>query len=274
MDTQKAVAAIYDFLLEAGALALSKQKGIKAMYKDGNQALTEADLAVSKLAQMRFADWLNSGGHVLIDEESIERTPNDIFANSEYQWVLDPIDGTAGYALGRKMWGISIGILHNGVPLIGGIYMPAAGYFLLSDGRDTYSIDVQSGVREKITCRKMDIHSQIFVESFLGVGFQWGSDINQRKVWVNSPESAVQGGVATLFHQAAGTTLMSFYSIWDVAGIAALAKTAGFKIMSMDDGHEWTKFVADDFKENWKLKSNWLLSHPDNFSELSLAIKG
>ncbi len=274
MDIPKAVSAIHDFLLEAGALALSQQKGIKAMYKDGNQALTETDLAVSKLAQTRFADWLGSVGHVLIDEESIDRTPNDIFANSEYQWVLDPIDGTAGYALGRKMWGISLGVLHNGVPLIGGIYMPALGYFLLSDGDGTYSIDVQSGAREKITCRKMDLHSQIFVESFLGADFQWGSDINQRKVWVNSPESAVQGGVTTFFHQAAGSTLMNFYSIWDVAGIAALAKTSGFKMMSMDDGREWTKFTADDFKENWKLKSNWLLAHPDNFSELSLAIKG
>lgn len=274
IDLAKAVADIGAFLKEAGDFALSKQRQIKVMYKEGNQALTEADLAVSRLAQERLSSWLSQPGHVLIDEESIQRTPDDIFASTSYQWVLDPIDGTAGYALGRKLWGVSLGLLHQGRPVAGGIYLPAAGYFLMSDGQQTFSIDPVTGSREVVSCQKMDVHSQIFVDSYLGSGMAWGTDINNRNMWINTPESAVQGAATTLLGQSAATVIMSFYSIWDAAGMMALARTAGFKVLNMNDGREWLQMGPDDFKPNWKLQSSWLVCHPDNFDMISGAIKG
>lgn len=40
-------------------------------------------------------------------------------------WIIDPIDGTANFARGDRMWCVSIGFLLNGVPEIGVIHAPA-----------------------------------------------------------------------------------------------------------------------------------------------------
>jgi fructose-1,6-bisphosphatase/inositol monophosphatase family enzyme len=274
MDIKSVTKVIEDFLFEAGALALEKHDGIECFYKEGQQALTATDLAVSKMAQERLSPFLSLPNHVLIDEESIKKTPSDVLPNSEYQWVLDPIDGTAGYALGRKMWGVSLGLLHNGAPIVGGIYMPAVGYFLIADDKATYKIDVATKQRNSITCSRMPVNSQIFVESYYGSGHAWGDTSFPRKIWMNTPESAVQGAITTILQQSAGTLIAQSYSIWDVAGMLALIRHTGLKAFSMQDGCELTQLRVADFKENWKLTGDWLICHPDNFKDISVALKG
>ena len=126
----------------------------------------------------------------------------------------------------------------------------------------------------------MEINSQIFVESY-------GSHLPSKhdafsglKIWLNTPESAVQGFASTLTNQSAGATLITGatdktgYSIWDVAAAVALAQHTGHKVLSTKDGHEWAQFSASDFKENWKLAESWMLVHPENFDEISEAIYG
>ena len=41
---------------------------------------------------------------------------------AEFAWVLDPVDGTNNYAVGIPECGISLGILHEGMPVYGFIY--------------------------------------------------------------------------------------------------------------------------------------------------------
>ena len=36
----------------------------------------------------------------------------------EYTWVVDPIDGTTNFICGFPLWAISIGLVHNGIPLL------------------------------------------------------------------------------------------------------------------------------------------------------------
>jgi inositol-phosphate phosphatase / L-galactose 1-phosphate phosphatase / histidinol-phosphatase len=43
---------------------------------------------------------------------------------SDYVWVLDPIDGTASFVLGRPLFGILIGLLYKGKPILGLIDQP------------------------------------------------------------------------------------------------------------------------------------------------------
>ena len=41
----------------------------------------------------------------------------------EFAWVLDPVDGTNNYAVGVPECGISLGLLRNGIPVYGFIYI-------------------------------------------------------------------------------------------------------------------------------------------------------
>jgi len=48
------------------------------------------------------------------------------FADAEFVWVVDPIDGTACFVNGMYSWCVSIAVLHHGVPVIGVVYDPNA----------------------------------------------------------------------------------------------------------------------------------------------------
>ena len=50
-------------------------------------------------------------------------------------WALDPIDGTMNFLRGSPLWGISLGYVRNGVPLLGVVAMPALG-MIVSGGED------------------------------------------------------------------------------------------------------------------------------------------
>lgn len=45
-------------------------------------------------------------------------------ADSEYLWVIDPLDGTTNYAHGYPQAAVSIGLLVSGIPTVGVVYNP------------------------------------------------------------------------------------------------------------------------------------------------------
>ena len=47
--------------------------------------------------------------------------------DAEYVWVIDPIDGTRSFSIGKPLFGTLIGLLHHGVPVLGIIDNPAIG---------------------------------------------------------------------------------------------------------------------------------------------------
>ncbi|MBP7705241.1 MAG: histidinol-phosphatase [Caulobacter sp.] len=106
----------------------------------GFDPVTEADKgaerAIRKLITERYPD------HGVIGEEYGEDRPD-----AEFVWVLDPVDGTRQFVAGLPLWTTLIGLLHNGVPVLGSIGQPyldeiyiggkATGSRLVSRGNET-----------------------------------------------------------------------------------------------------------------------------------------
>lgn len=44
--------------------------------------------------------------------------------NSEYTWVVDPLDGTSNFAAGLPWFGVIICVLKNSIPVMSGCYLP------------------------------------------------------------------------------------------------------------------------------------------------------
>ncbi|MDP4116705.1 MAG: inositol monophosphatase family protein, partial [Bacteroidota bacterium] len=55
--------------------------------------------------------------HSILGEEG-----TNIKHDSEYLWVVDPLDGTTNFAHGLPIFAVSIGVLKNGVPYAGVVY--------------------------------------------------------------------------------------------------------------------------------------------------------
>jgi histidinol-phosphatase len=49
-------------------------------------------------------------------------------ADAEYQWVIDPIDGTTNFVRGVPVWATLIALVHNDVPVLGVVSAPAMGF--------------------------------------------------------------------------------------------------------------------------------------------------
>lgn len=73
--------------------------------------------------------------HGIIGEEFGNHQPD-----ADYQWILDPIDGTKIFITGSYFFGTLIGLLKNGEPILGVINHPVTGDFLIGDN-DSASVN-------------------------------------------------------------------------------------------------------------------------------------
>ena len=91
---------------------------IEIEIKDDESPVTLADKETEQILRERIRKEYPEHG-ILGEEYENEKI------NSEFIWVLDPIDGTRSYIAGHKDFGNLISLLHNNEPIIGIINCPA-----------------------------------------------------------------------------------------------------------------------------------------------------
>lgn len=112
------------FALKLAALAtreiLSRRDRPTVRPKADGSPVTAADHA-AELAMRRAIRKTHPGHGILGEEQPAEGS------DREWQWVLDPLDGTRWFALGVPLYGVLIALLRDGVPQLGVMHLPAAG---------------------------------------------------------------------------------------------------------------------------------------------------
>lgn len=99
----------------------------KISNKEGiNNLVTEVDHASEKIIIDTIRK--NFPGHHILTEES-----GDLVQDSEYKWIVDPIDGTVNFAHRIPICCISIGVEHNKKLVLGGIYNPYLNELFLAE---------------------------------------------------------------------------------------------------------------------------------------------
>ena len=90
----------------------------KISNKEGiNNLVTEVDHASEKVIMDIIKK--NHPEHYILSEEA-----GEIIQDSEYKWIIDPIDGTVNFAHHIPICCISIGLEHNGKMVLGAVYNP------------------------------------------------------------------------------------------------------------------------------------------------------
>jgi len=116
---------ILDFALalsrEAGQLILPLWKNVAVERKADGSEVTEADRGAEQLLRQRIAE--RYPHHAVFGEEF----GGDCARDAEHLWLLDPVDGTASFAIGLPLFGTLIGYLHRGEPQVGVIGAHALG---------------------------------------------------------------------------------------------------------------------------------------------------
>lgn len=107
-----------------------RKKGLSIDTKSDQTIVTEADRGAEKLMR----DMINKRypNHGIIGEEFGPENEN-----SEFVWVLDPIDGTISFAAGIPLFGTLIALCQKGEPVLGIIHQPILNELLIGDGNTT-----------------------------------------------------------------------------------------------------------------------------------------
>ena len=238
---------------EATALDLARQAGERAMEafrstlvlefkgkkQDSPVTALDRDTETFLRTQLRAAFPL----HGLLGEEHAD----DIAEQAEYIWVIDPIDGTMNFASGLPLFGISIGLLQHGRPVMGCIWVPVGPTL----GAGTYHARVGSGAwfedQPVRVSKAEDERGQIMAMpgGYLRA-FRFkrpGRDVPRPARAL--PDARTTGScTAELVLIASGALRATVFikpSIWDVAAGVTIVREAGGAVLTWRDGH-WSNF--------------------------------
>ena len=145
---------------EAGAIELARffEGNFTVSNKEGvNNLVTEADLAAEKaIFSVIKKDYPD---HFILSEES-----GEIIMDSEYKWIIDPIDGTVNFSNGIPICCVSIGLEYNGKIIMGAVYNPLMKEFYFA----------QNGFGATLNDKKIHVSNKTSVlKSCLVTGFPY-----------------------------------------------------------------------------------------------------
>lgn len=113
--------------------------------KQDDSPVTVADRATEEFIRAALAEQFP---HHSIFGEEFGVTKGE----SDYQWVIDPIDGTRSFISGMPLYGMLVALLHRSKPVLGVVRMPELAEVYHGDGQDAFLNGTKrlhtSGVRE------------------------------------------------------------------------------------------------------------------------------
>lgn len=206
------IAEVKAWAEEGGAIARRYFNNVTRTHKADRTLVTQADIEIEQVLrthiEARYPD------HGIMGEEqgigAIDR---------EFVWSLDPLDGTASFVSGLPIWGVSIGLLRDGLPYLGVVYLPMLD--------DCYWVDASG------PAYRNDVPIQVSaVAEFDGNDWMAVSSNAHRRFRISFPgKTRSLGSVAAEFcYVARGSAvgaLISRANLWDMAAGLALLRAAG-----------------------------------------------
>jgi histidinol phosphatase-like enzyme (inositol monophosphatase family) len=106
--------------LSRAAIRRKTAGNLRVRRKSDRTFVTDADLAAERA--LRAAIGRRFPDHGILGEELAPKAPG-----SEFQWIIDPIDGTLSFVNGIPLYGTILALHHRGTPLLGIIDHPGLG---------------------------------------------------------------------------------------------------------------------------------------------------
>lgn len=181
--------------------------------------VTIADRAVEQRVRDRLAAAFS--GETVVGEE-LGGTGGDAY------WIVDPIDGTANFLSGSPLWGVSLGYVVAGKPVLGVVAIPMLGEVLAADGASLF-LNGQPFKRSSyadgidIVSLGDSVDDDIDDVTALHLGLRRGG-------WVVECFHSTSVSMAFAAMGRLAGHLQKRTTMWDIAGGAALCAAAGLEV--------------------------------------------
>jgi len=148
LDIGHCLRVALDAVVDASPIALEyfrRPMAVDDKRKDGRfDPVTEADRRIEAAIRRRLGAVFP--GHGIVGEEHGSE------GSSATYWVIDPIDGTRAFISGMPTWGILLGLVSDGRPVVGVMHQP------FTD--ETWYAAAGSGARLRVRGREQSLRSR------------------------------------------------------------------------------------------------------------------
>lgn len=220
-----------------GARLLTEFGAVSADEKGDGSLVTRSDQWADQALRDEIAQTFPD--HGVLSEEA-----EHILPDTDWCWVIDPIDGTTNFTRGIPIWAISLGLLYQGTPVFGLIYLPALnqrfhGFWAAPDQADgAFSNDQPIRVRS-------DAPSSNQFFSFCARSIPYYRQPFPCKVRM------LGASTYNLLSVGAGITIGAVEAtpkVWDLAGIWPISQAAGATWMTLNGQTLFPLQVAEDYE--------------------------
>ncbi len=242
---------------QTGELALKYYgRGDPALRFD-EELVTEAELAIREFIRNTIVERYPE--HHLLGEGDDQTA----YRHGErgFQWIADPMDGSANFQARIPIWGVSLALFKNFWPILGLFYMPVTG--------DLYK--ALAGRRLMVNDSTISLEPEVIAnnESVLLTYSRFHSEFHSTfpgKIRNLGCTAAHLGYVASSRAEAA---LLKYVHIWDIAAGMILLEAAGGEIRYLDGG----KFHLNDYLDSQKVDKPLLAAPAGEHSIISQYLK-
>lgn len=264
-----------EFVKTAGQYSLEKKKAESPtwMFKEGSHVatsvVTEVDLYISHLFKDFVKRHFSHLNYMIIDEESLNELGDNVFekcAQTEYQFVIDPIDGTMNYAADIPLYGVIVGVMKNSKPWLGLVYAPALDELIYTDGENVF---FETHGNTKLLQKNNDTQTRVVL------GHTWQVQLQPKHVKgrliMHDYFAAAVYGLFLVLGRVKGAFIQGY--LWDYAGSWAMFQVLGIKIYDFDTHRELTWFNPADFNEKCQMKKMYVACFPQHYEEIKALAK-
>ena len=204
---------------------LNRLESLEITEKTRNEYVTEVDrIAEDAIIEVIYDHYPD---HSILAEESGQR------GNNEFQWIIDPLDGTTNYIHGFPVFAVSIAVAHNGQLEHGVVYDPLRQEIFTASRGQGAQLD---GHKIRVSRRPSMQHSLI------ATGFPYRANKEHLDDYLEMLKSVISvsagirrpGSAALDLCYVAAGRVDGFWeiglNIWDIAAGALMIKEAGGRI--------------------------------------------
>ncbi len=265
--------AIRTYLHAAAREAAARQHTAVGELKSDLTYVTEVDLSLSTQAIDLFSPIVGADAVVTEEHQGVlaDIRNGQPARSDELLVVVDPIDGTRNYVHGLPLYAVSVGVLRNRRPWLGGLAFPGLGYAVICDGDAVWRFplsDIQ-GTPERVTRPDQALNAQSLVFTSDG--------ILSRHTWDTSVCRIIMIGSSVLESAwtALGLGAGSIFGahIWDIAGAWPMLEHFGLYLHRLSDGSAIRTYNPDDYHpENDCLADRGIVCRPEDVQRVRSAL--
>ncbi len=266
---------ILQFIREVGDDTRHEQRKLDLYAPSYRQDTQSPVLTLEQEIYKRFKKFIEENfgdfDYNIISEISSSKLTEEEFSiatKHQYLFVIQPLGEKRPYAMKTPEFAVSIGVIKNGKPFLGAIYLPVYKEILYFDGEDVHwkqAVGFPEESDQIITTKKCCDLAVIFSNPrFVKINEAYNP---KYEAMLNFYSTAVH-----LFYVITNRTKAYYFGsyLWDIAGAWPMLKHLGYEIISYSDRENLDEFNIKTFNEKFKVRDLHIVCDPKDYDKFKL----